>query len=217
MKFIKQALITAALCFSSVANASFVNFDDYTFSSWGNQTKTGTQVVSDNGSTVTISGNRWVDILHGVTLTSSSILKFTIEATGLNAELYGIGFEIDDTYTYGSIDNFVFVGGTQIAKITRENPLTSFGSYASGDGAVDFTVDVGNYITGLFDRMVFVLDNDKNQSGSFVSFSNVQVCDNALVCQTLDFGSTTIPEPTHLGLLAMAFMVIYSSRRKKMI
>ena len=51
----------------------------------------------------------------------TSILNFSVEATGLNAELYGIAFETNDTYKYGQMDNFVFFGGTQLTQVTSEN------------------------------------------------------------------------------------------------
>lgn len=215
MKSIKSALITTLLLIGGSANAAFINFSDYTATAYGNQSKTGLEVVSNSGNTFTLNGNRWVDILYGVTLTSTSILNFSVEATGLNAELYGIAFETNDTYKYGQMDNFVFFGGTQLTQVTSENSLPSFGSYSSGDGVVNFSINVGDYFTGVFDRMVFILDNDANQSGSVVSFSNVEVCDNALVCQQSSV--IAVPEPAHIGLASLALIVMGVTRRRKKI
>ena len=213
--FFKAALIASVVLFTSAANAAFINFDNEVGSASGyasQDNSSGTLLSSNSGATLELGGNRWIDILMNVTITSSSILKFSFEASGLNAELYGIGFDNNDTYTYGQIDSFAFFGGSQLNKIVRENPLNAFGNYSVGDGIVNYSLNIGDFFTGTFDRIIFVLDNDENQTGSFASFSNVEICDNVLVCQTAAI--TEVPAPSHLGFAGLALLIVGALRRK---
>ena len=209
MKFISKVACIATLFLFSSANAAFINFNDYTTSEYGNQFKAGTATVENGGTTLTLAGNLWVDILASTNLTSTSILNFSFEATGLNAELYGIAFDNNDSYVYEEMSDFAFVGGTQAPDIDSAN---AFFNYESGDGVVNFSIDIGQYITGSFNRIVFILDNDENWSGSVASFTNVEICDNILVCQTSSV--TQVAEPSHIGFAGLAIMLVGALRRK---
>lgn len=213
MKFLTKILVASAfLTGLSSAQAAFINFDDYTISGYANQDKSGTATTSDGGFTLDLAGNTWVDVLFSSTITSSSVLYFTFEATGLNAELYGIAFDNDDTYVYDDMGEFSFVGGTQASEISSAN---TFGSYASGDGSVTYSINVGDFFTGTFDRLVFILDNDANQSGSFASFTNVEICDSTSACaSTAPSAPTAVSSPSHLGLIGLSLFAVAALRRK---
>ena len=87
-----------------------------------------------------------------------------------------------------------------------------FSDYESGDGVVSFSINIGDYVTGSFNRLIFILDNDAQQSGSFASFSNVEICDNILVCQTSSV--TAVSEPSHLGFAGLMLLMVGALRRK---
>jgi hypothetical protein len=205
----KGAFISALLAFGSFANASIINFNDYAISGYATQARSGSSTVEDGGFTLSLAGNLWVDIFYNSVLTSDSILNFTFEATGLNAELYGIGFDNDENYAAGQSENFGFIGGTQASELVTAN---LFSDYESGDGVVSFSINIGDYVTGSFNRLIFILDNDAQQSGSFASFTNVEICDNILVCQTSSV--TSVSEPSHLGFAGLALLMVGALRRK---
>lgn len=209
MKFISKIACIATLFLASSANAAFIDFNGYTATEYSNQFKAGTATVENGGSTLTLAGNLWVDILASTNLTSTSILNFTFEASGLNAELYGIAFDNDDSFSVTEMGDFAFVGGSQSTMYPSANVLSD---YESGDGVVNFSIDIGQYITGSFNRIIFILDNDENWSGSVASFTNVEICDNILVCQTSSV--TQVSEPSHLGFAGLAIMLIVALRRK---
>lgn len=213
MKFFTKILVASAfLTGLSSAQAAFINFDDYTISGYANQDKSGSATTSDAGFTLDLAGNTWVDVLFNSTITSTSILNFTFEATGLNAELYGIAFDTDDSYVYNDMGTFSFVGGSQASEITSAN---IFDNYTSGDGSVSYSINVGDFFTGAFNRLVFILDNDANASGSFASFTNVEICDSAAACATGAPGApTAVSSPTHLGFIGLSLFAIAALRSK---
>lgn len=44
----------------------------------------------------------------------------------------------------------------------RENLLNVFGNYLVGDGIVNYLLNIGDFFIGMFDRIIFVFDNDEN-------------------------------------------------------
>ena len=213
MKLFTKILVASAfLTGLSSAQAAFINFDDHTITGYSEQDKAGTPTTSNAGFTLDLAGNTWVDMLFNSTITSTSVLNFTFEATGLNAELYGFAFDTDNDYVYEDMGTFSFVGGTQASEITSSN---IFDSYTSGDGAVSYSINVGDFFTGAFDRLIFILDNDANEAGSFASFSNVEICDSAAACATsAPSAPTAVSSPTHLGFIGLSLFAIAALRRK---
>lgn len=209
MKFFLKIACVATLFLVGSANAVFIDFNNYTATEYSNQFKSGTATVDNGGSTLALDGNLWVDILVNTTLTSTSILNFSFEASGLNAELYGIAFDVNDNFSVSAMQNFAFIGGSQSTLYPTANVLSD---YESGDGIVNFSIDIGQYITGSFNRIVFILDNDENWSGSVASFSNVEICDNILVCQSSSV--TQVAEPSHIAFAGLAIMLVGALRRK---
>jgi len=165
--------------------------------------------VSNAGSTINLNGNLWMDLAYNSTITSTSILKFTFVATGLNAEIYGIAFDTNDSFSVNSMNHFALIGGEDVLAYPTANV---FSDYKSGDGVVNFSINIGEYFTGAFNRIVFILDNDENWSGSVASFSNVEICDNILVCQTPS--AVQASEPTNLAFAGLALMFLGALRRR---
>ncbi|CAD5280379.1 conserved exported hypothetical protein [Alteromonas sp. 38] len=210
MKNIKQSLIIALtlVCGASFsANASFINFNDYTTSDYVNQAITGSATSSADGSTLTLTGNLWVTISELFIITPDSTLYFTMEAFGNEAEWYGIGFDDNDSVTASTLFQ---LGGDEG---TRANQISS---YSFGDGAVDFAIDVGTFFTGSYDKLVFILDSDRI-SGASLSFSNVEICNDTTNCESL---LSTPPSPISanapaaLGMFAMSLFLLAAGRKR---
>lgn len=204
MKFIKMFIACAAIAFSASSNAALINFNDYTIDGFAGQDVNGTSTVSDFGLTLGLDGNTWVSISNAFdfVIDPTSVLYFSFEATGNEAEWYGIGFDNNDRVTASSLFQF---GGTDT---TGANQLTP---YSFGSGVATYAVNVGDFLTGAFSQMVFVLDAD-NVSGASVSFFDVELCSAASFCETTSQGNVSVDSPSttllmvlSLGLLAARF------------
>ncbi|AIF98658.1 hypothetical protein [Alteromonas australica] len=209
MRNLKRFLSTAILGLgltSFNASSAFINFNDYTASGFANQAISGTATSSADGSTLTLEGNLWVSISELFNITADSTLYFTMEAAGVAAEWYGIGLEDDNSITASTIFQ---LGGTES---TSANQIST---YTYGDGAVDFVIDVGSSFTGVFDRLLFILDAD-NVSGASVSFSNVEICNDTVNCESLSSPSVSVSAPGALGLFTLSCIAL-AVRRKRFI
>ena len=206
--FLKTAVGALLITATAFANAAFINFDSYSSTGYASQDKAGSAYTEDGGYTLTLEGNQWVDIDFTSTISSDTILSFTFIATGLNAELYGIAFDNDNSYNFNAMNEFVFVGGSQTGDLTTANTVDT---YTSGDGSVTYNIAIGDLFTGTFDRIVFILDNDANESGSFASFSDVEFCTTSSPCST---SVVDVNAPSNLALVGMFFILTAFIRRR---
>jgi hypothetical protein len=206
MKLFKSALISLVTLFSFSSNAAFINFNDYTTSAFNNQYVSGTATASTDGSTLTLDGNLWVSISDLFEVSSDTVLYFTLEATGPLAEWYGIGF--DDNNSVTPTNNFQ-LGGTQTSRSNQ------YATYSPLDGAVNFAINLGDFYTATFDRMVFILDAD-NVAGTTVSFSNVELCSTGDVCLSTAAPSapTSVSAPAAGSIMLMSLCLIFLGRKK---
>lgn len=102
--------------------------------------------------------NAWNHLLVDYEVTPDTILTFRLEAEG-QAEIYGIGFDNDDN---PESETYFQLGGTQ-----RNFGLQDFNiEIESSTSAEFFSIPVGEYFTGQFDRLVFVTDQDAPPSAS---------------------------------------------------
>lgn len=204
MKFIKVFIACAAIAFSASSNAALINFNDYTIDGFAGQDVNGTSTVSDFGLTLGLDGNTWVSISNAFdfVIDPTSVLYFSFEATGNEAEWYGIGFDDNNRITASSLFQF---GGTDTTGANQVTP------YAFGSGIATYAINVGDFLTGAFSQMVFVLDAD-NVSGASASFFDVELCSAASFCETTAQGNVSVNSPSttllmvlSLGLLAARF------------
>jgi hypothetical protein len=211
MKSMKSLLITtlAALSVSSFsANAAFINFNDYTAEDYVNQSISGNATSSADGSSLTLTGNLWVTIGDLFNIDTDSTLYFTLEANGVSAEWYGIGFDNNSAVTASDLFQ---LGGPEG---TGANQISSF---SFGDGATDFSIDVGSYFTGSYDKLVFILDAD-SVSGASATFSNVEVCNGTANCESLGLAppAVAVSAPGAAGLFSLSLLALFGRRRFKL-
>lgn len=207
-----KRLFTAAISVFSLASfsadAAFINFNDYTTSGYGNQYRSGDATASADGSTLTLTGNLWVSLSEIFNVSSDSTLYFTLEASGVEAEWYGIGFDNNNSITANTLFQ---LGGNEG---TTANQILA---YDFGDGAVDFAINVGSAFTGVFDRLVFILDAD-SMSGASLAFSNVEICNDTAACASLasaPSAPTGVSSPGAGGLLVLSLLTLVARRRLK--
>ena len=200
MKFLKAFVACATFLVAANSNAALINFNDYSIEGFAGQDVNGTSTVSDFGLTLDLDGNTWVSISNAFdfVIDPTSVLYFSFEASGNEAEWYGIGFDNNDRVTASSLFQF---GGTDT---TSANQLTQ---YSFGSGVATYAVNVGDFLTGAFSKMIFVLDAD-NVSGTSASFFDVELCSSASFCETTSQSNVSVnaPSSTLLMLLSLGLL-----------
>ena len=134
----------------------------------------GTTLVSHSGAddgvysfpdanTVLLEDNTWRSLLINYDVTANTVVDFEFRSTS-QGEIHGIAFGSNTTAT----SNRTFkVHGTQ------NWGITNYDNY-SGSSWVSFSIPVGSFYTGSFDRLVFVNDNDAG-SGNNSYFRNIVI------------------------------------------
>ncbi len=155
-----------------------IDFGDFAINSFSNQDLAGTNSVSGNGSSITLSNNTWKSIAFNYTVTQNTVIEFDFSSTN-EGEIHGIGFEDDNTLT---ANRYFKVFGTQ------NYGITNFDNYSGG--TVTYVIPVGASYTGNMDRLVFINDNDDG-SGNNSTFSNVRIYEgscgeNSIVLENLE-------------------------------
>jgi hypothetical protein len=204
MKFIKALFACAAVMVSLSSNAAFIDFDSSDIKGFANQDVSGSSSVSDFGATLGLDGNLWVSITGPFNIDASSVLYFSFEALGNEAEIYGIGFDNDMSVTPGTLFD---IGGSQ------SNRAIQYADYTVNSGVVDFAIDVGSFFTGTFSKMVFVLDAD-NIGNTSVFFRNVELCSDGDLClTTLAQNSTQVSAPSTIAIFGVLLLASAFRRR----
>lgn len=147
-------------------DATFVDFSTANITGYGgSQNRSNMFNVEDGGDTIQLAGNTWKDITLSYTVTSDTVLEFDFRSTD-QGEIHGIGFDTNDGISSGY--TFKLYG-------TQGWGVRDFDNYAGNEGdTVHYSINVGDYYTGNFSRLFFVMDNDRDlDSDSF--FSNIRI------------------------------------------
>ena len=160
---------TTAFCEpTSSSNCVEIDFNDYTVNSYGGSQDNGTYTDVGGGAGIAIHNNAWKSILLNYTVTSNTVIEFQFGSTA-GAEIHGIGFDNNNSISSG----FTFqLYGTQNWG-NRDFDYTTFGSWQT------FTIPVGQYYIGTFDRLFFVDDNDANPTTGNSYFKNIKIYEGA--------------------------------------
>ncbi|MEA5535279.1 M10 family metallopeptidase [Crocosphaera sp. XPORK-15E] len=131
---------------------------------------------SSNSNEVQIQNNGWKKFnLGNYNITANTILTFEFKSTK-EGEIQGIGFDNNDN-VFDNTNALFQLYGTQ----TWGNQ--AFNNYQASDDWKTYTINVGNYITGIYDRLAFINDDDMNVSSSG-QFRNIEIFES---------GSNSIP------------------------
>ena len=135
-----------------------------TISSYGGtQDSDGTFAVQDAGATLFLENNTWKYVSLPYNVTANTVIDFEFRSTS-QGEIHGIGFDSDNSIS----SNLTFkVHGTQ------NWGITNYDNY-SGSSWVSYSIPVGSFYTGSFDRLFFTNDNDAG-SGNNSYFRNVVI------------------------------------------
>lgn len=115
---------------------------------------TGTAAVEDGGATLALTGNTWKKIDFPYTVTADTVLTFDFSSDQIG-EIHAIGFA---TGTALVASRYFNVYGTQ----NWGNVITPY----AGSAWQSYSIPVGNYFTGSFSNLVFVMDDDASAVGN---------------------------------------------------
>jgi hypothetical protein len=200
MNFIKLSALTLLLGWSSFSSAILIDFDDYTISGFANQDNSnGVATILDSGATLNLVGNTWKSFLNiNTVVTSSTVLYFDYMST-VEGENQSIGFEDDNVITASTL--------FQLFGTSNTGANHDFNDYQLSDGWKEYSIDVGNFFTGSFNRLLFVNDHDSSPRDATSFFRNIEICDG---CRALP-----VPEPSGVMLLALGMFSLVARRFKR--
>ena len=133
----------------------------------GSQDGAATMEVLDGGATLRLVGNGWKQVRLGApyNVTADTVLEVTFRSTA-QGEVHAIGFDTDDALSAGWA--FAFYG-------TQSWGIRDFHTYDPASGAVTYTIPVGQYFTGSFDRLIFAMDHDVASPTGESVFSDIRL------------------------------------------
>ena len=135
-------------------------------SSFDNQDSQGNYEITPEGSHITLYGNTWKSLTHSNIISPDTMVDVDVTHNGLG-EIIGMGFETDNALTNWRL--FKFFG----SQAWQENGPKS----TQTNTTETLTFNLGQFVTGPINRLVFTLDNDDNQ-GSVVpqaTFGNIKI------------------------------------------
>ena len=129
---------------------------------FGVQDKTGSRLISDQGATLTLTGNRWQYLELVSSPTSDTVVEFDFQSTAKGG-IHGIAIENDQ-----------FPSASKTFKLfgTRTFGLRTFNNYDPAMGKVRYTIPIGQ-VVGLKRYLVFINDHDVANPTAQSVFSNV--------------------------------------------
>jgi poly(beta-D-mannuronate) lyase len=174
-----------------------IDFSAVSDSAYGNdggsyQDGSGTAQSQDSGATYYLSGNRWRDIAFNYTVTSDTILEFDFRSTD-EAEIQAIGFDSDDDQE-NALRAFFLYGSQGWNNSYDDLSTPSVSTYSGGGSWVTYSIPVGDFYTGTFDRLFFVNDGDSNTGNSY--FRNVKVYEDGANPNIPAITTTSLPDAT---------------------
>ena len=158
-----------------------IDFNTYTPGTYGGGQDNGTLTIIDNV-TLKIEDNAWKAIPINYTVTPNTVLSFSYGSL-VQGEIHGIGF--DDNASISSNRTFRLYG-TQNWGIGNYDTYNTLGNYAS------FTIPVGQFYTGTFNRLFFVADHDGGAGNGDSWFTNIQIYETSSCSQPENLDGTPI-------------------------
>ena len=133
----------------------------------GSQDGAATTELLDGGATLRLVGNGWkqVRLASPYTVTAATVLEVSFRS-GAQGEVHAIGLDKDDGLSAGWA--FAFYG-------TQSWGIRDFHTYDPASGTVTYTIPVGQYYSGTFDRLIFAMDHDVGSPTGESVFSNVRL------------------------------------------
>lgn len=156
------------LSFTNVRLYEALDFSEYSVLPYDpeqDDSDTSMAQVSENGLSLTLSGNAWKRIEGEFTISADTVLIAHVRITG-TVEVAGIGF---DTNNFQNADSVLSFGGTQSYGLNA-------GDVTATDGWQRIAIPVGEMIPpGSYNFMTFIADNDADPAAGEVEFRHVSL------------------------------------------
>jgi hypothetical protein len=143
-------------------------WDDFEIDSYGGRQDAGTNDIVSEGEALRIQNNAWKSIALEYEVTENTVLEFDFGST-VQGEIHGIGF--DDNSSISANRTFRLFG-------TQNWGIGNFDNYDAEDDLGNwksYTIPVGEYYTGEFDRLFFVADHDAGAGDGNSYFRNIKI------------------------------------------
>ena len=131
----------------------------------GNQDGVGTVTIENNGAALSLTGNRWQQIIFPYTITSDTVREFDFQSTALG-EIHAIGF--DNGLNYAPEKTIQLYG-------SQNWGIQDFHNYSGGGDVQHYRIELSSFFTGRMQYLFLVMNHDvSNPTGNSV-FSNIKV------------------------------------------
>lgn len=196
------AVIVSCLVFST--NAAVISLDfSSTFTNYGNQFENGVVKTENNGSSLSMNGNNWVAFSGPFVIEKDTVFEITFFSSRIG-ELHGFGFDSDDVFESASdyrkgANRYFQLAGSQKFGVQKYNTYKDVGTIQT------FLVDVGSFITGTFNYLVFINDQDR-EGLSANSVYSIKASGGNLA---------SVSEPITLYVFLFSLIVLFTSCRLK--
>lgn len=146
-----------------------INFNDYTIDSYGGSQDRGAYQLLNNNSELMLQNNAWKSIDLEYEVTANTVIELEFKST-IEGEIHGIGFDNNNSISYGYT---VKLHGSQNWGITDQDNYAAAGNWQS------YTIPIGQYYQGAFDRLFFVADHDGSPNNGNSYFRNIRIHEGA--------------------------------------
>ncbi len=169
-------------------NSNCMTISDFTnvpILSFGGNQDGGSHTLLNNGTVLRIQNNAWKAIALNYDVKPNTVIEFDFGST-LEGDIHGIGFEEDNLISF----NRTFkLHGTQAWGITN------YDNYPGGNIWKTYTIPIGQFYTGSFNKLFFTSDHDVSPYNGNSFYRNIKIYDGT-ACNNLDGGDTTemLPE-----------------------
>ncbi len=141
-----------------------IDFTEYSVGSYGGSQDRGTFVQLDDNS-IQLQNNAWKAILLNYTVTPNTVIEFEFGST-IQGEIHGIGF--DNNNSISSNRTFRLYG-------TQNWGIGTFATYTNLGYWMPYTIPVGEFYTGTFNRLFFTVDHDSGARNGTAFFRNIRI------------------------------------------
>lgn len=151
-----------------------IDFKNFSIQAYGAGQDIGTYQLLNNGTELRIMNNAWKALSLNYTVTANTKLEFEFGST-VEGEVHGIGFDNDDNI---SANRTFKLHGFQSWGILN------YDNYPNDRTWRKFVIPVGQYYTGVFDRLFFVADNDSGTRTGDSFFRRIKIYEGS-ACQSI--------------------------------
>ena len=143
--------------------------------------------VSEDGTSIELTGNTWKNIDINYTITENTILEFEMKSD-VEPELSMIMFDNNNLFSGGAGAEYFIMHGVQ-SLTDSANGL--FNDYDGSGNFKKYTIRVGDFFTGDFSKLVFANDDDRPGAPGDTTYKNVRLFEDSPLS---NFDFTFTPE-----------------------